>query len=172
MFSLEELKKIMPYAKERADMAYEHLVAACREFEIDNPPRIAAFLAQIAHESGELRYVREIASGEAYEGRKNLGNVHPGDGKVFKGRGYLQITGRTNYKRCGEALGIDLTGNPILLEETDLACRSAAWFWKDKGLNELADKDDFRLITKRINGGYNGWLSRLDYYERAKEILS
>ena len=171
MFSLNELQRIMPHAKQRAEVFYALLVSACREFEIDNPLRIAAFLAQIAHESGELRYVREIASGEAYEGRKDLGNVHPGDGKVFRGRGLLQITGRTNYKRCGDALGIDLSGNPSLLEEPDLACRSAAWFWKERGLNELADKGDFKLITKRINGGYNGWLERLGYYERAKEVF-
>lgn len=142
------------------------------EFEIDNPERQAAFLAQIAHESGSLRYVRELASGEAYEGRADLGNTEPGDGQRYRGRGLIQITGRSNYQACGDALGVDLVGNPELLEGPDLACRSAAWFWKAKGLNELADNGDFKLITKRINGGYNGYEDRVAFHERAQQVLA
>lgn len=167
----DELRQIMPHAGDRAERFAEPLRRAMIEFEIDTPERQAAFLAQIAHESGSLRYVKEIASGEAYEGRTDLGNVRPGDGVKYKGRGLLQITGRHNYAQCGEALGLDLISQPDLLEEAENACRSAAWFWKDRGLNELADRGDFKLITRRINGGYNGYQDRLAFYSRAQKIL-
>ena len=144
---------------------------AMHEFDIDTPEREAAFIAQLAHESGEFRYVRELASGEAYENRADLGNLQPGDGRRFRGRGLIQITGRDNYRKCGDALAVDLVADPELLEGTVLACRSAGWYWKDHGLNELADKPDFRTITKRINGGLNGWQDRVAYWERAKGVL-
>lgn len=172
MITLDELKLIMPLAGERADKFIEPLNAAMNEFEIDNAARQAAFLAQIAHESGSLRYVRELASGDAYEGRADLGNDEPGDGPRYKGRGLIQITGKANYRGCGDALAVDLVAEPGLLERTDLACRSAAWFWKTHGLNELADKEDFRLITKRINGGYNGYKERVAFHSKAQEVLA
>lgn len=171
MISLDELKKIMPYAGSRADTFHEPLIAAMSEFEINSVARQGMFLAQIAHESGSLKYVREIASGEAYEGRADLGNTEPGDGVRYRGRGLIQITGRANYRDCGAALGVDLLASPELLESPELACRSAAWFWKSRGLNEIADKGDFKLVTKRINGGYNGYQDRLKYYERAQQVL-
>ena len=172
MITLDELKRIMPHAGARADYFLEPLNDAMQEFEINSNVREAAFLSQIAHESGSLRYVKEIASGDAYEGRQDLGNTVDGDGRRFKGRGLIQITGRTNYAQCGAGLGLDLLAYPELLEETANACRSAAWFWKSRGLNELADKGDFKLITKRINGGYNGYQDRLSYYERAQQVLA
>ena len=172
MITLDELRAIMPHAGPRAEQFIEPLNDAMLEFEINTPQRQAAFLAQIAHESGSLRYVRELASGEAYELRSDLGNTEPGDGPRYKGRGFIQVTGRANYQACGNALGVDLVGSPELLERPDLACRSAAWFWQTHGLNELADKGDFKLITKRINGGYNGYQERLAFYERAQEVLA
>ena len=89
----------------------------------------------------------------------------------FKGRGLIHITGRNNYYECGKALGVDLITNPELLETNDLACRSAAWFWASRGLNDLADRGDFERITKRINGGLNGYQERLVYHARAKTAL-
>jgi putative chitinase len=171
MVNEKELAYIMPMARLRIPKFAQPLNDAMREFEIDTAVRQAAFLAQIAHESGGLRYVEELASGDAYEGRKDLGNVEEGDGVRFKGRGLIQITGRANYQACADALGIDCVSTPELLETPALACRSAAWFWNTKGLNELADKGDFKLITKRINGAYNGYQDRLKYWERAKWIL-
>lgn len=171
MISLEELNRIMPFARHRADAAVEPLNETMRRYGIDNILRQSAFLAQVAHESGELRYTEEIASGEAYEDRIDLGNTELGDGKRYKGRGYFQITGRANYKACGEDLELDLINHPELLETTANAALSAGWFWDKKHLNELADKPDFVLICKRINGGLNGYKSRLDYYERAKQVL-
>jgi putative chitinase len=172
VITLDELHQIMPYAGGRAALFIEPLNAAMQEFDINTNVREAAFLAQIAHESGSLKYVRELADGTAYELRHDLGNTEPGDGPRYRGRGLVQITGRANYQACGDALGVDLVGSPELLERTDLACRSAAWFWKTHGLNELADKGDFKLITKRINGGYNGYQDRLAYYERAQRVLA
>ena len=161
----------MPFAKARIPSFVAPLNGAMHEFHINSPIRQAAFIAQIAHESGELRYVEEIASGSAYEGRKDLGNTQPGDGMKYKGRGLIQITGRNNYLECGKALGVDLVTQPELLETNDLACRSAAWFWASHGLNDLADKGDFERITKHINGGYNGLKERQAYYAKALLFL-
>ena len=166
-----ELLKIMPYAQSRVDAFLDPLNAAMLEFFIDTPKREAAFLAQVAHESGELRYVRELADGSAYEGRADLGNTEPGDGQRFRGRGLIQITGRANYRECGDALNLSLVDAPALLEIPENACRSAAWFWHKRGLNELADADQFKTITKRINGGLNGYPDRVTHWERAKAVL-
>lgn len=171
MITGTQLQSIMPFAKARIPAFIEPLNAAMHEFHINSPIRQAAFIAQIAHESGELRYVEEIASGIAYEYRKDLGNTQPGDGMKFKGRGLIQITGRNNYHECGKALGVDLITNPELLETNDLACRSAAWFWASRGLNDLADKGDYIRICRRINGGLNGLKERQAYYVKAMLYL-
>lgn len=174
MITLEQLKKIIPYAGPRAGVFLVPLNEAMTEFGIDTPARAAAFLAQIAHESGSLRYVREIADGTAYEGRRDLGNTEPGDGVRFKGRGLIQITGRANYRACSLALFGDerLLANPEILEDVGPACRSAAWFWQLRALNELADAGAFRAITKAINGGLNGYADRLAYFQRATGVLA
>ena len=171
--SLEDLRQVCRHAPvSRLEQFIDPLNDAMREFAIDNPLREAAFIAQIAHESGELRYVRELASGEAYEWRRDLGNTEEGDGVRYKGRGLIQITGRANYRACGDALGVDLVAHPELLEQPVLACRSAGWFWESRGLNELADNGSFQAITRKINGGLNGLQDRLAYWERAKEALA
>ncbi len=167
----QELAKAIPYAGARADAFAAPLTAAMAEFGIDTPQRKAAFLAQIAHESGSLKYVREIADGMAYEGRLSLGNVQSGDGPKYKGRGLLQITGRANYLSCGIALGLNLVDHPELLEDPVHASRSAAWFWKTKDLNKLADRNMFATITKIINGGYNGLDDRLQRWLEARQGL-
>ena len=175
MITTAELHKIMPHAGARVELFIEPLNAAMVEFEIDNPLREAAFIVQAAHESGELRYMRELASGEAYEGRKDLGNDQPGEGVTYKGRGIFQLTGDTNYRRAGRELFLDedwFKANPALVEEPVNACRTAAWFWRVNGLNELADRGDMLLITKRINGGYTHFKERLAYYHRALEVFS
>lgn len=173
LFTQEELLKIMPRAAPRLDKFYEPLLAAMNEFHIDTQLRTCAFLAQIAHESLEMLYVRELASGVDYEGRTDLGNTQPGDGRKFRGRGLIQITGRANYKDCSMALFGDhrLLTNPEILEQPEEACRSACWFWATRGLNELADAEQFERITRRINGGLNGQDKRLAYYAKAKEVL-
>lgn len=171
MITQAQLVTIFPYAKLRASVFLAPLNAAMIEFEINTPIRIQMFLAQIGHESGELRYVQEIATGAAYEGRKDLGNTQSGDGKLYKGRGLIQLTGRANYEKLQEALGIPCIVHPELLETPVNACRSAGWFWKTHGLNEIADTGDFIKGTKRINGGTNGLPARLGYFERAKKVI-
>lgn len=181
MITLAELRTIMPAARALIAAAFiVPLNAAMVEFDINNPLREAAFLAQVAHESGELRYVRELASGADYDvGRKAaaLGNTpeDDGDGERYKGRGLIQITGVANYRECSTALFGDpdlLLFNPERLEDPETACRSAAWFFSSRGLNSLADKGDFLRITKVINGGTTHYKERVAYYERAKNVFS
>jgi putative chitinase len=167
-----QLKAIMPFASfNNIKLFCDPLNNAMQKYSINTSLRISAFLAQIAHESGSFRFVKEIASGNAYEGRKDLGNTQKGDGVKFKGRGLIQITGRANYTALSNDLNVDLVNSPHLLETPNLACLSACWFWNKKSLNILADADDFKGITKKINGGYNGWEDRLQYYNKAKKVL-
>lgn len=166
------LQQIMPKAIEgAADTHAPHLHRAMELAAINTPQRRAAFLAQVAHESGQLRWVEEIADGKAYEGRVDLGNNSPGDGPRYKGRGWLQVTGRSNYERCGQALKLDLISNPMLLTLPDNAARASAWFWQTRHLNEIADLDQFGLLTRRINGGYNGLDDRIKHWLRCRKIL-
>jgi len=132
-----------------------------------------SFIAQVAHESGSFHYLKEIASGKAYEGRKNLGNVHPGDGVKYKGRGYIQITGRINYTAFMKWLGgaPDVVDNPALVERPHLAMLATVWFWTTRGCNELAESGNFQALTKKINGGLNGYADRYKMYQIAKEVL-
>lgn len=175
--TLEQLLAIMPNLKRsKAEEYLPHLLAAMKEFAISvNKLREAAFLAQIAHESGEFRYFREIwgptKTQRGYEGRADLGNTHPGDGERFKGRGPIQITGRANYKKYGDLLGLPLVEHPEKVESPEVAFRVAGAFWKTHDLNDLADQQSFKPITKRINGGYNGLEDRVKYYTRAKKAL-
>lgn len=138
---------------------------------IDNAFRVASYLAQIGHESGRLRYVEEIADGSYYEGRKDLGNVQKGDGRRFKGRGLIQITGRANYARCAEALGIDCLRQPQMLCKPEWAVKSSLWYWDEHDLNAYADRDDLKGQTKVINGGYNGYEDRKRLYVDALTML-
>ena len=157
------------------------LQKACRLFDIDTPQRLAAFLAQIGHESGRLIYSREIwgptAAQVRYEGRKDLGNVVQGDGKRFMGRGLIQTTGRDNYAATRDGLRKilpnvpDFEANPQLLETPEWAALSAAWYWHSKGLNNLADAGDFVGITRKINGGTNGLQDRNLLWGNAKKKL-
>jgi predicted chitinase len=166
---LRDIMPNLPAAKRQLYLPY--LNAAMREFEIATYLRASAFLAQLAHESAELRYFQEIASGKAYEGRKDLGNTKPGDGVKYKGHGPIQITGRANHTACGRALGLDLVNNPTLITLPPNAFRSAGWFWDTCGLNALADQRLFKAITKKINGGFNGLADRQKYYDRALRII-
>ena len=171
--SLAQLERIMPNLSDAKARQYlPYLNQAMAEAHINTPKRQAAFLAQLAHESGEFRYMEEIASGSAYEGRRDLGNTHPGDGVRYKGRGPIQLTGRANYEAAGRALGVDLVDHPTRAAQPDVAFRTAAWFWNSRNLNSLADSGNFREITHRVNGGYNGEASRNAYYQRALSVLT
>lgn len=174
-----EFLQIMPnLPAAKLDVYYPHLIKAMADHAIDTPLRAAAFLAQLAHESGEFRWMEEIwgptDAQKRYEGRADLGNTEPGDGKRYKGRGPIQITGRDGYRRAGQALGIDLENNPDQAATPEVAFQIAGWYWTSRNLNALADQGTisaFRQITKKINGGYNGWDDRLKYYENARAAL-
>jgi putative chitinase len=175
VITAQQLLQILPSARSQAGVFVSALNTAMQHYQIIGPKRMAAFIAQIGHESGQLQFVREIwgptPAQAKYEGRADLGNTVKGDGSRYRGRGLIQITGRANYVACGEALGLDLANQPELLELPQHAAMSAAWFWKQKGLNDLADKDQFNTITRRINGGLNGLQDRLEIWTRARAVL-
>lgn len=129
-------------------------------------------MAQVLHESGGFQFKRELASGRAYEGRRDLGNTRPGDGPRYKGRGWIQVTGRANYRVFGQKLGLDLEGNPVLAESDENAPLIAAAYWSSRSLNTFADEDDLLTITRRINGGLNGLADRRARLSLAKQVLS
>jgi len=172
----QQLLQILPNAGAKAGVFAPALNTAMQRYQIVGTQRVAAFIAQIGHESGQLRYVREIwgptPAQSRYEGRADLGNTVAGDGRKFCGRGLIQITGRANYAVCGEALGLDLINQPELLELPQHASMSAAWFWATRDLNTLADAGSFDKITQRINGGQNGADDRRALYAKAQKVLT
>ena len=141
------------------------------EYEINTTQRIASFIAQAAHETGGFKWFYELG-GKSYFNKyepetsigKKLGNLHIGDGYRFRGRGIFHLTGRYNYQRYSELLGLDMVQNPDEAADPITACKIACEYWKQTKLNPLADDGNLREITKRINGGYNGWNNRLKYY--------
>jgi predicted chitinase len=134
--------------------------------------RQAHFLAQIAHESAGMLTTVEYASGAAYEGRKDLGNTQRGDGVRFKGRGLIQLTGRANYMAYGFELGLDLVGKPELAAQFPAAALTAALYWRKRGINAPADRDDIEAVTRKINGGTNGLADRRAYLAVVKRALA
>ena len=167
----EQLIQICPHIK-GLDLYILPLNQAMEEGHIDSILRVTAFLGQILHETEGFLYIKEIASGKEYEGRKDLGNTQKGDGVRYKGRGAIQLTGRSNYLTCGVALGLDLINHPELAELPENVFRVATWFWTSHNLNKLADDHNYELMTKKINGGLNGYKERLMYINRARTILT
>ena len=179
----EQLHDMIPLATDRNIAKFlAPLNSAMYEFNINTPLRVAAFIAQIAHESGCLHYVEEIHDGSNYEYREDLGNLdfevlqiahanYSTTGRWYKGRGLIQLTGYTNIKACGKALGLDCVHSPKLLSDPINACRSAAWFWDTHNCNSLADVGLFTKITRTINGGTNGTAERVANYKLCKTVL-
>ncbi len=147
-------------------------------YEINNGLRVSHFMAQCAHESGNFRYMMELGNDayfQMYEGRAALGNTQPGDGARFKGRGIIQLTGRNNYTKFGPLVGLDLVNNPDLAARPENAVKIACEFWKQStkaglSMNQLADQDNIEVITRRINGGLNGFEDRKQKLRIAKSI--
>ena len=196
----QQLLQILPNAGQLAGVFVSALNTAMNHYQIVGTKRIAAFIAQVGHESGQLtRLVENLNYGAdalrktwpsrfdvelaravarkpeqianiAYSNR--MGNTEQGDGWKYRGRGLIQITGQNNYRACGEALGLDLIAQPELLEKPQHACMSAAWFWATNGLNTLADAGKFDAITQRINGGQNGAADRQALYSKALKVLA
>ena len=165
--------------RERAKKYYAHLVDVAGIFKINTPMRWAQFIATLVHESGAFRYVEELASGDAYDTRTDLGNTPEidGDGRKYKGRGLIQTTGKDNYTRLTQVTKIDFVNNPDKLEEPYWATYAAGLFWQDKALNSYADRGDFLNCQIRVNGRNkqtgkpNHWEDRVIAYERAKRVL-
>ena len=195
----QQLLQILPNAGQVAGVFVPVLNTAMNHYQIVGLKRVAAFIAQIGHESGQLtrlvenlnysadalqktwpsRFNAELAKSVARKPEQianiaygnRMGNTEPGDGWKYRGRGLIQITGKDNYRACGEALGLDLIDYPELLERPQHAAMSAAWFWASNGLNSLADKGDLTKITQRINGGQNGAADRQALYAKALKVL-
>ena len=171
MITVESLKQICPRAKIGILQGVVTNLSLLAKYDISNNRRVAYFLAQLAHESDGFHTTREYASGEAYEGRADLGNVEDGDGVRFRGRGLIQLTGRANYTSTGDKLSVDLINMPELVEHFPLALEVSCLFWKSRGCNELADNAAFESITRRINGGLNGLGSRRAYLNSFNSLL-
>jgi putative chitinase len=175
--SEEKLAVVLPLALEsRIATFYDPLVQGMTAYGITSPLQMAHFLAQIGLESGNFLYTEELASGTAYEGRVDLGNTQPGDGVRYKGRGLIQLTGRANYTAFSHDTGRDYLAQPGLLASDPLvAVDAACWFWQDRGLGPLAERDDVKAVTKRINGLADGPHTHLDErianLNRAKAVL-
>ncbi|MEB2514777.1 glycoside hydrolase family 19 protein [Pseudomonas sp. YuFO20] len=180
--TMQQLLQIFPNAGPVAGVFVSALNDAMARFKIQGSLRVAAFLAQVGHESGQFRYVKEFG-GDQYLSKydtgtlaKRLGNTPEadGDGQKYRGRGLIQITGYDNYLACSKALFGDarLLRTPELLEQAEWAAKSAAWFWSSRKLNALADAGEFSAITRRINGGLNGLAERLTFYNTALKVLA
>lgn len=187
----EHLESISGQKTKLMTLLPEWINKICPQFEIDTPREYAHFLAQACHETDHFRTLEEYASGKAYEGRKDLGNVIIGDGERFKGRGIFQTTGRANYKQLGVKRGNQdiFLKNPELLEQPEYAVWSACVFWKSRNLIDVSNNEDSNLLSKKykgkiikispveyisitINGGRNGLEERKKFYERAKKVLT
>ncbi|WP_200902894.1 glycoside hydrolase family 19 protein [Pseudomonas fluorescens] len=196
----QQLLQILPQARQVAGFFVPALNAAMARFKINSPVRVAAFIAQVGHESGQLtrmvenlnysadrlqavwpnRFDAALAAQVArkpeqianivYGGR--MGNTLPGDGWKYRGRGLIQLTGANNYRAAGSALGLDLINHPELVEQPDTAALVAGWFWQSNGLNELADAGQFDKITRAINGGLNGQVDRVALRDVAVKVLA
>lgn len=169
----EKLAVVLPRAADsRIALYFGPLKETMIKYRITTPLQMAHFIAQVGHESGSLLYSEELASGAAYEGRQDLGNTQPGDGVRYKGRGLIQLTGRANYAAFSRFSGVDCVDDcQCLARDPLLAAEAAGWFWVDRGLPALAERDDVRAVTKRINGGFNGLDDRVLNLFRAKAVL-
>jgi predicted chitinase len=174
----EQLKKIATHASiQKCTEITPYLNQCFVGADISTPLRAASLLGQVLLECGEFKYTEEIADGSAYEGRKDLGNIHPGDGKRYKGRGWIEITGLANYAAFFAATGIDIVAHPELASTLENCAKITAWYWTTRNMNVLAEKNDQRGITKKVNGKATDckpsfFLRRMEYYDRALAVLT
>lgn len=170
--TLDELVRIVPQVSPEQLAGYvAPLNEACAKAAIDTPVRQAAFIAQLVVESDSFRTFEEYASGRAYEGRSDLGNVAPGDGERYKGRGAIQVTGRHNYQSVSDYLGIDFVAHPELMSTPENAFETAAWYWQSRNLNAVSDTGSIESVSRIVNGGTHGLPQRIDSFQRALGVL-
>lgn len=191
-FTLQQIQLATGASQKHAQIFTPHINGTCAKYAINTPARALCFFAQIGEESAGLFYTEEIASGANYQGR--MGNIQPGDGIRFKGRGLIQITGRENYGAVSRDFGIDFVSDPSLLgaknadecsdEQLKYAALGAGWYWNSRQLNLIADRINLRVpienepnnenfirITKAINGGTNGLQERLLNYKNGLQAF-
>ncbi len=175
LLSEAQIRAMMPLAGDRLTPHLPYINRALEWGDIVTPPDVTAFFAHLAHESGEYRYMEEIADGSAYDQRTDLGNTPEldGDGQWFKGHGPIQITGHDAHLACGVALGIDLIKNPRLLCLPEYGTWSAAWFWTrfKPWLQPAAKLEWFHVTQRLVNGGENGWVDRVQFYQRNRRLF-
>lgn len=174
MITREMIKAIAPQSKDSIVgplVGYLNKYMPTEKYQVNTYLRVCHFLAQAAHEADAFKTLEEYASGAAYEGRKDLGNVNKGDGVRYKGRGIFQLTGRANYRRIGQLIGQDLENNPELAESPEISVLTALEYWRSRDLNPLADNDNLVAITQRINGGQNGAAARKAYLIKCKNVI-
>ena len=177
MINEDILKQIVTPKGNRViiDQIAEPLDKWLPQYEVNTYLRICHFLSQVAHESDGFNTLHEYwgptDAQKRYEGRKDLGNTEKGDGKRYMGRGLIQLTGRANYRQYGKRIGVDLENNPELAADPENSVKLALEYWKIKGLNQYADQDDILTITKRINGGTNGFADRQKCLAKAKSMI-
>jgi len=173
MITIDQLKAIIGniYYDAKFKVLTDSINQVAEKYSINTNLRLAHFLAQVIHESGRFKYETEIASGAEYEGRKDLGNTEKGDGTRYRGRSFIQVTGRSNYKAVTKALGVDFLSNPELLAQPPYDMLAAGWYWDTRKLNQWADKDDILTITKKVNGGTNGLSDREQWLTKCKNAL-
>ena len=168
--------QMSPHATQRIADGIVDSQDAIAKGGVDTPLRLCHFLAQCAHESAHFGTTREFASGAAYEGRRDLGNIQPGDGKRYRGRGIIQTTGRANYREATADIrkqvpaAPDFEQNPEALEQFPWALLAAVSYWRRRDINRHADRDDIRAVTRAVNGGLNGFEDRKRYLGIAKSI--
>ncbi|MCD8804638.1 YSIRK-type signal peptide-containing protein [Staphylococcus warneri] len=170
----DQMKKFGWNTNGLKDSVIKDLNNALNKFNINTPKRIQHFMAQVAQESMKGLYPTEIADGSAYEGRTDLGNTKPGDGKKFKGGGYIQLTGRSNYTAFSKAMkDPDIVNKGVEYVANKYPWSSAAWFWNNKNINKIVDNGgSVQDVTRVVNGGTNGLNDRINYYNQAKKIFT
>lgn len=179
MITIDQIKAIMPGGSARAARFIDPLNRCMEKFDIDSVPRMSSFLAQVAHESGQLLYVQELASGDAYENRKDLGNTHAGDGRLFRGHGLIQITGRANHQACADFFKMNLLDFMAWVIQDEGATMASGWWWHSNQVNLVADTGDELAVSRLVNCGSahskctpNGLDKRLAFKVAALKALS
>ncbi len=173
MLTEQLLRQMMPNAGARLAPHLPYINPALEWGNVVEPTDLTAFLAHLAHESGEYRYMREIADGSDYDGRADLGNTRPGDGRRYPGRGAIQVTGRAAARQAGLDLGVNFEGYPEWMELPEWATKVSVWFWTryKPALQPAAKLEWFHVTQRLVNGGENGWADRLQYYHRNRLLF-
>jgi putative chitinase len=160
------------YGRAVSDTQLKDLNKCLNHFQINTPPRMRHFLSQTAHESGGLKYLKELANGNAYNGRKDLGNIQPGDGPKYKGAGVIQLTGRNNYQMFANFIKDPKVMEGVDYVSTTYPFSSAGFWWHKNNMNALCDKGaTVEQVTRRVNGGINGLQDRINYYNKACKFI-